>query len=281
MDPMYSCHTPCSVFALMNPLSLAGRCILFLMLAFAGTSVSAQEDTDRKTLRVAYLEFPPVTYQAADGTPAGSFIELTRKVAAEAGYEPEFIYLPVSRVYLYLNNGAIDVWPGVARVPDLQRRVLESRVSPFPVHLSAWYREDTPPLEHLDQLQQKRVIVIGGYTYAGLLSWLENDSGIQATEAPNHRSAVDMLKRKRGDYLLDYRQPVLDTLVKERDDIIRESKIRARNTAWIFSLANPGAASLRDGFDDAYLRLVERGELPPVRETIEGYIIPGYPEELR
>ena len=278
---MYSCHTPCSVSALMNRQSLAGRFFIFLMLALAGMAVSAQEEADRKTLRVAYLEFPPVTYQAADGTPAGSFIELTRKVAAEAGYEPEFLYLPVSRVYLYLSNGAIDVWPGAAGVPDLQRNILESWVSPFPAYLSAWYREDTPPLEHLDQLHQKRVIVIGGYTYAGLLSWLENDSGIRVTKAPNHRSAVDMLKRKRGDYLLDYRQPVLDILVKERDDIIRESKIRARNTAWIFSLANPRAALLRDEFDDAYLRLVEEGEVPPVREITEWYTIPGYPEALR
>lgn len=266
---------------MMGRSSLAGRCIIFLMLALVSMAVSAQEDRDRKKLRVAYLEFPPVTYQAADGTPAGSFIELTRKVAAEAGYEPEFLYLPVSRVYLYLSNGAIDVWPGVTGVPDLQRNVLESWVSPFPVYLSAWYREDTPPLEHLDQLQKKRVIVLGGYTYAGLLSWLASDSGIRITEAPNHRSAVDMLKRNRGDYLLDYRQPVLDILVKERDDIIRESKIRTRNTAWIFSLANPQAALLRDEFDDAYLRLVEKGEVPPVREITEGYTIPGYPEALR
>jgi polar amino acid transport system substrate-binding protein len=125
------------------------------------------------------------------------------------------------------------------------------------------------------------VIVIGGYTYAGLLSWLEADSEIRVTESPNHRSAVDMLKRGRGDYLLDYRQPVREILIEGADRMLRESEVRTRNLAWVFSLAHPRAALLRDEFDDAYLRLVEKGEVPPVREITEGYMIPGYPEQLR
>jgi len=63
--------------------------------------------------------------------------------------------------------------------------------------------------------------------------------------------------------------------------VIRESEVRTRNTAWVFSLANPRAALLRNEFDDAYLRLVEKGELPPVREISSGYVIPGFPEDVR
>lgn len=278
---MYSCRSLCSLFANKSRHLLAGRFFVFFTLALIAMAASAQEGPNKKTLRVAYLEFPPVTYQAVDGTPAGSFIELTRKVAAEAGYEAEFLYLPVSRVYLYLSNGAIDVWPGVSQVPVLQGNVLESWVSPSPVHLSAWYLDGKPPLTNLEQLRGKRVIVIGGYTYAGLLSWLEADGDIRVTESPNHRSAVDMLKRGRGDYLLDYRQPVREILIEGADRMLRESEVRTRNLAWVFSLAHPRAALLRDEFDDAYLRLVEKGEVPPVREITEGYTIPGYPEELR
>jgi polar amino acid transport system substrate-binding protein len=257
------------------------RVLLLLIAGLGSASADAQAEVTLKPLRVAYLEFPPISYQAADGTPAGSFIELTRKVALEAGYQPDFIYLPVSRVYLYLTNGAIDVWPGVTEVPSLEDEVLESWVSPFPVQLSAWYREGTPPLEHFDQLQGKRVIVIGGYTYGGLKGWLERNRGIKLTEAPNHRSAVDMLKRKRGDYLLDYQAPVQEILKERSSSVIRESEVRTRNTAWVFSLANPRAALLRNEFDDAYLRLVEKGEVPPVRELSSGYVIPGFPEDVR
>ncbi|AOY90316.1 amino acid ABC transporter substrate-binding protein [Marinobacter salinus] len=241
----------------------------------------AERAASPKTLRIAYVEFPPITYQTNDGEAAGSFIEITRKVAEEAGYTPDFIYLPVSRVYLYLSKGQIDVWPGLTEIPSLGGEVLESWVSPMPIQLSAWYIEGREPLEHFSQLHDKTVIVIGGYTYAGLINWLNQVGNIRVTEAPNHRSAIDMLKRKRGDYLLDYRQPVHEVLNEPSDHMIRESEVRTRNLAWLFSLASPRAAILRDEFDDAYLRLVESREVPEVRTLAPGFVIPGFPEKYR
>lgn len=240
----------------------------------------AQADDSRPVLRVAYAEFPPIEYRNADGEAAGLFIDLTRKVAEEAGYTPDFIYLPIGRVYLYMKNGTIDVWPGLTGIPSLSQDVLESWVSPIPVQLSAWYVTGTPPLSHLDDLKGKNLIVIGSYTYGGLLDRLKSYEDVRITEAPNHRSGIDMLKRKRGDYLLDYRQPVLEILTEPSDRVLRDSEVRTRNGAWLFSLANPMASILRDEFDDAYLRLAERGEVPPVRMPDTGSYIPGFPEDL-
>lgn len=240
----------------------------------------AQADGSRPVLRVAYAEFPPIEYQNADGEAAGLFIDLTRRVAEEAGYTPEFIYLPVGRIYLYLKSGTIDVWPGLTGIPSLSQDVLESWVSPIPVQLSAWYVAGTPPPTHLDDLRGKSLIVIGGYTYGGLLERLQSYEDVRITEAPNHRSGIDMLKRKRGDYLLDYRQPVLEILTEPSDRVMRDTEVRTRNGAWLFSLANPKASILRDEFDDAYLRLAERGEVPPVRTPDIGSYLPGFPEDL-
>jgi polar amino acid transport system substrate-binding protein len=240
-----------------------------------------QDPYSMKAVRVAYVEFPPITYRTAEGEPAGEFVEITRKVAAEAGYELEFIYLPVARTYLYLKDGTVDLWLGLSATPVLKEAVLESWISPIPVELSAWYRQDTEPLEHIDQLHGSMVILIGGYTYGGLRYWLEDQPDIRITEAPNHRSAVDMLKRKRGDYLLDYRPPVREMLTHPSDAIIRESEVRSRNSAWMFSLASSRAAILREAFDDAYLRLAERGEVPPVRRFEKTFVLPGFPDEYR
>ena len=255
-------------------------CILLAGVLFTSASFAGPVSSDR-LLRIAYVEFPPITYRAENGEAEGTFIEITRKVALEAGYEVDFLYLPVTRAYLYLTNGKIDAWPGVTSIPALDGEVLESWASPLPVQLSAWYLETTPPVDHFDTLLGKTVIVIGGYTYGGLLSWLESEGSIRVTEAPNHRSALDMLKRGRGDYLLDYRQPVMDTLEMPADSMIRESEVRSRNLAWLFSLANPRAALLREAFDDAYIRLAERGEVPPIRKINEGFVVPGFPEQYR
>ena len=248
---------------------------------FLATGALAEAGTASKLLKIAYVDFPPMTYQKADGSPAGTFIEITRKVAIEAGYEPEFLYLPISRVYLYLRNGRIDVWPGSANVPALKGEVLETWVSPFASQLSAWYLEGTEPLSHFDQLQGKTVITIAGYTYGGLLYWLEGESSIDVTQAPNYRAALDMLKLGRGHYLFGHRDPVLETLAMSEDEKIRESEIRLRNLTWLFSLANPRAAILREEFDDAYLRLAEQGEVPPIRKFGESFVIPGFPEQYR
>ncbi|HDZ39651.1 MAG TPA: transporter substrate-binding domain-containing protein, partial [Marinobacter sp.] len=238
-------------------------------------------DSVRGSVRIAYTEFPPIEFQNEKGEPAGLFVELTRKVVEEAGYDAEFIYLPVSRIYLYLKNGTVDLWLGLSGVPSLEKEVLESWVNVFPVQMSAWHLETTEPLTHLDQLNNRTVIVIGGYTYGGLLSWLEASSRIRLTEAPNHRAAIDMLKLKRGDYVLDYREPVQKILIQPSDRRVRESKIRTRNSAWLFSLASPRAALLRDELDDAYLRMVNRGEAPPVQDVTPGFFIPGFPRAHR
>lgn len=260
---------------------IGARLWVFVGMFLLSAGTLAEPETSAKPLRIAYVDFPPITYQTSDGTPAGTFIDITRKVAVEAGYRPEFLFLPISRVYLYLLNGEIDVWPGVTNIPALEGEVLESWVSPFPIQLSAWYMEETSPLVHFEQLMGTTVITIGGYTYGGLLYWLEATDSIRVTEAPHYRAALEMLKRGRGDYLFGHRQPVVDTLRLPEDEKIRESEIRSRNLAWVFSLANPRAAILREEFDDAYIRLAEKGEVPPIRKLNEAFVIPGLPEQYR
>ncbi|MBW7471716.1 transporter substrate-binding domain-containing protein [Marinobacter sp. M216] len=265
-----------------NPAGFATFALWLLVSVLAWPSIASGEEAASKTLRIAYVEFPPLSYRNEAGEADGAMMEITRKVAIEAGYTPEFIYLPVSRVYLYLRNGLIDLWPGPTDIPTLDGEVLESWASPMPIQLSAWYSQNKMrPLENFNQLRGKTVIVIGGYTYAGLINWLNDVEDIRITEAPNHRSAIDMLKRNRGDYLLDYREPVLEILDGPADEKIGETEVRSRNVAWLFSLARPRAAILREEFDDAYLRLAEKGEVPGVRTVMPAYIIPGFPEQYR
>ncbi|MFV8572308.1 substrate-binding periplasmic protein [Marinobacter sp. SBS5] len=234
-------------------------------------------DPGTRTLRVAYMEFRPVTYQNAFGEPEGVMVGITEKVAKEAGYKLEFLYLPVSRAYLYLKKGTIDFALGLTEVPALNGAVIDSEINLVSVALSAWYREGQAPITHIDDFRDRVVILINGFTYGGLRSWLEQQDDIRITNAPNHRSAIDMLKRGRGDYLLDYRDPVLEELTKSRDLLIQESEIRTRKGAWLFSAATSRAEVLRAEFDAAYHRLAERGEVPPADTSEQPILLRGYP----
>lgn len=261
--------------------ALAGRigrvCVLCLLGLTALPVLAAGENTrPPEVLRIAYTEFPPFTYLNELGQPAGSLIEMTRRVAVEAGYQPELVSLPVNRIYLYLRNGNIDLLVGLSGIPALKNDVLESRVTPSVVLLSAWYTEGTPPLTHFQDFHGKNVIVISGYSYGSLLERLSRFTDVRVTVAPHHRSAIDMLQRGRGDYVLDYRQPVRQVL-KDADNgpAVYESEICTRDVAWLFSLARHDAAVLRDAFDRAYRRLAARGEVNPVQFHGPALRLPG------
>ncbi|MBJ6136374.1 substrate-binding periplasmic protein [Marinobacter litoralis] len=230
-----------------------------------------------RTLRVAYMEFPPVTYQNAQGEPEGAMLDVTHEVAHEAGYELEFLYLPVSRAYLYLKKGSIDFALGLTNVPALKEAVIDSEINLVSVVLSAWYREDQAPVTRIDDFRDQVVILINGFTYGGLRAWLEQQDDIRITNAPSHRSAIDMLQRGRGDYLLDYRDPVREELTVFSDAILRETEIRTRTGAWLFSAAIPEAKTLKAEFEAAYHRLAERGELPPADTGEKSILLPGFP----
>lgn len=253
---------------------------LIVCVCLALVSGPAHTQPTRETLIVGYVDVPPLAYEETDGRAEGVFIDLTRRVAEEAGYDLNFRYLPVSRTYYYLRTGGIDIWPGVTDVPALKGEVLESFVSPLPFQLSAWGMAKMPPVLHFDDLKGKRLILISGYTYGGLAKHLESTPGILITEAPNHLAALAMLNRGRGDYLLDYQDPVKAVLKEFPVRGVREYPVRIRNAAWIFSLANPRSARLRDEFDDAYLRLAERGEVPQPRVPSKGFQLPGLADQF-
>lgn len=253
----------------------------FLLVLVMMPGLSPAGTIKGRLLRIAYVEFPPLSYRDEYGKAAGTMVDITRKVAEEAAYEVEFVYLPISRVYLYLRNGKVDLWMGMTNIPSLSMEVLESWVSPLPVRLSAWYLDGSPPVDHLDRLRNTTVILHAGYTYGDFRKWLESQSDIRVLDAPNHRAAIDMLERGRGDYVLDYHQPVREVLTEPDDDRVHESRIRSRNTAWLFSLARPDAALVRDDFDNAYIELAARGAVPPLRSFGRNRVVPGFPEGLQ
>lgn len=254
---------------------------LVVGLVLATSSALAKDADARRTLTVGYVEFPPLEFQTEDGRADGTFVTLTRQVAAEAGYDVEFVYLPISRAYFYLKNGVIDLWPGLTQIPELAGHVLESEVSPIPVTLSAWYTEDVPPVSRFESFNDHILILIAGYTYGGLLTELENSRNIRVTYAPNHLAALQMLERKRGHYLLDYEFPVREVMAEHKISGLQETEVRTRFTSWLFSRQSPRHPQLRSEFDAAYRRLAARGEVPVPVDKRDSYNLPGLPPPPR
>lgn len=233
--------------------------LLLLILANTGNAKTTEK------LKVAYVEFPPVEYKNSDEQPAGSFIEITEAVLNNAGIEFDFIYLPIARAYLYLKEGKVDMWPGLSGIPSLQGHVIESNSIPTTITLSAWYLEGTRPITQIKELSGTNTILINGYTYGGLLYKISHaDFGMRALYTPTHESGLKMLQLRRGDYFLDYNEPISSQLKHFPMENLRHSVLNKRNASFLVSRKYLNAERLINKLDQSYNQLMTNGTIKAI-----------------
>lgn len=221
----------------------------------------AAHGTDPSLIRGAFIEFPPLAYTTDDGKVEGTFIALAEDVAARAGYDIRWQELPIERVYLYLENGRIDMWLGTAGVPELEAYTHETDFHTGSVRLNAYSREGSPPVSGIEDLQGKRLILIRGYTYWRLLDHLKDDPDTVVTMAPNHRSAGRMLALRRGDYLINFQSPMDN--IQEHSSLpeFRQDNLLSWPLTLIFSKKAPGTGKMIEDLNRAWRIMHEEAEI--------------------
>lgn len=235
--------------------------LIFGLSLLSSNPLLANEPVDqRPVLKTGFVEFPPFKYADEDGNASGPWVEMTERVAAEAGYQVDWVHLPIARVYLHLKTGKIDLWPGVAGIPQIQSAVYESSVTPMRVVLYAFHQSHVKSPVTIEALEEKPLILINGYTYLGALQHLSLDEG-DLSYAPGHRSALRMLELGRGEYVLDYDEPVQAVKHEFPDLDLTGTPIFEARGAFVVSRSNPDAETILAQFDGAYGRLAESGEL--------------------
>ena len=235
---------------------------LILSVLIPLSQISANEHF--KKLKVGFVEFPPLEYLDSSNKPAGKFINITKAVLNKAGIDFEFVLLPVSRTYLYIKNGDIDLWPGLSDIPALQGHVIESHSRPITITLSAWHIKGSPTINNISDLSDKNVILINGYTYGGLLYKITKpEFGMRALYAPNHLSGLKMLQLHRGQYLLDYNEPIFNQLETYSVENLSHTMLNVRDGAFIISKKTPKAQTLRRILDRSFEQLVSEGKIKP------------------
>ncbi|MDI9243815.1 transporter substrate-binding domain-containing protein [Marinobacter sp. CHS3-4] len=239
--------------------------LLSIALGYFCSGVLAAEpaDADRPVLRTGFVEFPPFKYADEQGEASGPWVEMTEKVAEQAGYRLDWVHLPIARVYLYLKTGQIDLWPGVAGLPMLANHVVESQSTPMRVVLYAYHESTDPAPDDLEFLEGKRLILIKGFSYLGVLESL-NLADKDLSRAPDHETALRMLELDRGQYLLDYDAPVEAELHKFPDMDVKGTPIFSARGALVVSKKYPDARELSEKLDAAYHSLAEDGVLEPL-----------------
>lgn len=246
------------------------RLFLLLLCTLLSNAAMASPEAAKRTLVVAYYDFPPLSYTDTQGQATGAAIEMVRRLGKHAGYPLHFRQLPSARVYQGLLDGSIDIWPGALGKPELAGHVLPSQAVVGHTELNLYRRPDTLPPRLPDDLRERELILIQGYTYWQTATAILGDPNlkVQMHTTSNHESALQMLFKQRGDYLLDYSAPVNAARKALQLPELPYTTLYRLDLSIIFSRLAPDAEQVRAEFDQAFLELRAAGELQEELEAL-------------
>jgi polar amino acid transport system substrate-binding protein len=239
--------------------------ILFLLLAIC--MLSGYAIAREKTYRVGLLDFPPFAVIEKSGQYSGILVELLEKVLKKANVSYTVIPVPQKRLFQGLAKGDLDIYMGIKGVPAYDGKVLFSDTPVSDIDLRIYALKKAKLIQNRDELRGKKLIVIMGYGYGGLIEYLKHPANnITLDSTVTHELAFRKLKAGRADYVLDYNRPANLALVKEGlENAVHSHSLAHLNIYFIVSKKAPDALKLMKKMEAAYLSLKEEGALrePP------------------
>lgn len=229
-----------------------------LLLAGSGWAFPTQVGP----LKVVYVELPPYTYTDPDGTPKGSLIELTRKVAADAGVEFTAESVPARRLFQGIAAGEYDMFIGIKTPEAFQGTTVASRSVIARIDLHAWSFGAVPEIRAKEDLAGKQVIVLTGYSYGGWRTYLDDPANVvQLIEARTPEQALQLLTAGRAPILLQYALPMERALAAQPTPNLQYALISSLDCHFVVSLKRPDAAELVAKLDASCEKLKAAGKL--------------------
>lgn len=235
-------------------------CLLFpVALCQAGAAPARNEPT---LIKVGFYEFPPSIYTDEQGQTKGPVPDLVRRMLNRAGYRAEFRSLPSARLYNGLIDGSVHLWAGATGKPALLNHTLETRHALSEVTMNLYFRPDTPPPKIPEGLAGRDLILISGYSYWPSVSRLLNDPqlGIITHSTSTHTAALEMLQRRRGDFIIDYQIPVNQARKELGMGELPFVVLERMPIKYIISKKAPRPELLRERLDRVYEEMQAAGE---------------------
>lgn len=232
------------------------------LLAWLCCASALAQQAPAPTVSVGYYEFPPYSWTDERGLPRGSILALTERLLRHAGYRGEYRSLPSARLYAELRDGNVQLWPGAGGKAELAGHTYEARNAIGEFRLGLYARPGLPAPRMPDDLRGKGLILISGYSYWPAVNRMLKDPGLDLTlhRTSNHVSALEMLLRQRGDYLLDYQAPVEQARQSLDLEPLAYTELQSLQLRLVASRQAAGSRILLDQLDRAYETLQASGE---------------------
>jgi ABC-type amino acid transport substrate-binding protein len=149
-----------------------------------------------------------------NSNPENPLLGLATQLFDKAGIPWHSKRYPAARMFNYLNDGTAQ-FSMLVKSQQLADCCLTSKAPVASTELRVYRLADRAPIRTREDLVGKKIITIRGYSYGGLLPFLNDPgNGITVNSTMKHDAAFAMLEAGRADYLLDYTGPSLEMLAQ-------------------------------------------------------------------
>ncbi|MEJ2158242.1 MAG: transporter substrate-binding domain-containing protein [Desulfobacteraceae bacterium] len=233
---------------------------------FAGGNQARALAAESQTIRMGYIEFTPVFYTDADGVPQGLLVDLARKVVPAAGYQLKMESLPVKRMANSLIKGEIDLWAGLKTIEGFEGNTFAGDSILLQICLNAYSLGEVPSISKKEDLNQKMIIGLRGFSYGGWVAYLKDPANeIDFVEVGSHESALKVLERNNNTgtkcFLLDYEQPVNKALQTYPVAKLKKNPINCLDAYFVVSKKTPNAETVLHRLESTYKKLKKQGKV--------------------
>jgi len=213
-------------------------------------------------LKAGSTDFPPFYVINNDGSASGIYVDIMERTLEHAGLNYRLDIYPTKRLYRNLGVGETDLFLGIKGSPEYDNDVLYSKMAISQLQMRIYAIGNTPLPSIKEDLNGHSVITMRGYGYGGLITYLENpNNSIEVTSTSEHRSSFLMLKNKRADYVINYKQPSKTALAALRIDDLKYTSFYDAKVYFIMSKKTINAQQVMKKLEHAYLDLVNKNEL--------------------
>ncbi len=189
---------------------------LFVLLAVFGLSASSYASSEGagelESSELVYAYQEDKIYTLEPGQAVDSYnplLHMAKTIAKRADVPFRVERTPVTRMFRNLEVGKAN-FSILVKTPKTEACCLTSEMPVHSIDVGIFRQADAAPIKSIEELLGKKIIVLHGYSYGRLASFLKkNDSKIETVVASSHRSAFSLLAAGRADYILDYDQPAV------------------------------------------------------------------------
>ncbi|HYH37848.1 MAG TPA: amino acid ABC transporter [Azospirillum sp.] len=178
------------------------------------------------------------------GEPDNPLLRVASALFGRAGIPWRGKDYPATRMFNHLRDGTAQ-FSMLVKAPVLQECCLLSATPVTRSEVRVYRTAGKPPVRALEDLAGRRVITIRGYSYGGMLGFL-NDPANRITNhaALKHDDAFAMLEAGRGDYLLDYAGPAAEVLATRPIEGVESDLLSRQDVFLVLSKSYPDAPAV-------------------------------------